>query len=89
MKGEWKAVKAMSGNWLIIPKDSGGCVARSVSSETNARLIVEAVNACKSLDNEQPLMVSCFMRDNIDTLRRLYENYKHGLPADDKGEGVG
>ena len=48
-KGEWKATKAVSGNWLIMPKTSGQCIARSVSSEANAHLIAAAPDMYKVL----------------------------------------
>lgn len=48
--GKWKATKAMSGNWLIMPVGGGGCIARSISSKANAQLIAaspDLYEACK------------------------------------------
>ena len=85
-KGNWEhtedgCIIAADGKQIasVFPRDQQG----------NSNLIVEAVNACISLDNEQPLFVSYFMRDKSGTLRRLYEAYKQGLPKDGKGKGVG
>jgi len=46
---KWRVTKAMSGNWLVFPKSSGGCVARSISSEANAHLIAAAPDLYEEL----------------------------------------
>ena len=52
-KRKWKVVDktTLQGNYMIMPKGSGGVIAR-VYNEANAECIVACVNGCKDINPE-------------------------------------
>lgn len=99
-KGEWGITKSNNKDYPLYVVTDMGTKPKGIAliknyhpfsdeMEANAHLIVSAVNACKAIDNEQPLMVSLFLERNIDVIRSMYiEDYRRRLQEDDSGESL-
>ena len=74
-KGEWKAEKIIR-DWLIeadrrIVATINGFPSKETESDANARLIAAAVNACASVNPDNPMAVAESVKDMYEALKRL------------------
>ena len=70
--------RTLQGSFMIMPKGSGGAIAR-VYGETNAKLILSAVNACIKLNPDNPMAVAEGISDLYEACRVTLANLDNGF----------
>lgn len=80
-KGEWKIHQyVQEGIWEIT---AGSVCIASVSDEANANLIVEAVNACQSVNPNNPIATAKAIKDMHEACQGLIEHMT--MPKNESG----
>mgnify|MGYP001600193123 CR=1 FL=1 len=77
-KGEWTASKSGVGDWTIATKS---ILIAHVLQHFNAHLIVAAVNACQSVNPDNPRVVADSIKEVYEALEQI-ASCKSNVPGD-------